>query len=166
MDAHRVVIAGAGVGGLEALLALDELGAGLTAVQLLAPGDEYVQRAQLVAVPFGGPEPVRLSLAELVTETGAEHVRDGLASVDAGARVVTTTAGRTIAFDSLLVGVGAIAEQAVAGALTFPEPGDGGDFERLLERLGRRGTQRIAFAVAARDRVVAAGLRARAADRG
>jgi len=148
MDQHRVVIAGGGVGGLEALLALHEFAGDLVDVHLLSPADTYVQRAQLVAVPFGGPEPQRISLDELAAETGARHLRDTLAAVDPAARCVVTGAGETVPFDSLLVSVGAIAEEAVPGALTFPEPGEGGGLERILERLGRRDARRLAFAVA------------------
>ena len=143
--AHSVLIAGAGVGGIEALLALDELAADLVAIELLAPADTYVQRAQLVAQPFGGPEPARIELAELTAETGAHHIRDSLAAVDAGAGVATTSGGRSLRFDSLLVAVGAIAEPGIAGALTFPGPP--AEFARVLEQLGHRDMRRIAFAV-------------------
>ena len=143
--AHSVLIAGAGVGGIEALLALDELAADLVAIELLAPADTYVQRAQLVAQPFGGPEPARIELAELTAETGAHHIRDSLAAVDAGAGVATTSGGRSLRFDSLLVAVGAIAEPGITGALTFPGPP--AEFARVLEQLGHRDMRRIAFAV-------------------
>ena len=143
--AHSVLIAGAGVGGIEALLALDELAGDLVAIELLAPADTYVQRAQLVAQPFGGPEPARIELAELTAETGAHQIRDSLAAVDAGAGVAVTSGGRSLRFDSLLVAVGAIAEPGIAGALTFPGPP--AEFARVLEQLGHRDMRRIAFAV-------------------
>lgn len=148
MDPHRVVIAGAGVGGLEALLALHEFAGDLAEIELLAPADAYVQRAQLVAVPFGGPPPERIELAELAADTGARHRRDALAAVDSAARTITTAGGTTVPYDSLLVGVGAIAEDAVPGALTFPESGPGGGLERILDRLGHRDTRRVVFVVA------------------
>ncbi len=143
--AHSVLIAGAGVGGIEALLALDELAGDLVTIELLAPADSYVQRAQLVAQPFGGPEPARIELTDLTAETGAHHIRDSLAAVDAAAGVATTSGGRSLRFDSLLVAVGAIAEPGIAGALTFPGPP--AEFARVLEQLGHREMRRIAFAV-------------------
>lgn len=148
MDPHRVVIAGAGVGGLEALLALREFAGDRVAVELLAPGDSYVQRAQLVTVPFGGPEPMRIDLAELTAELGAHQHHDTLAAVDASARTVTTAGGDALEYDSLLIGVGAIAEEAIPGAVTFPALDRAGGLEDILERLGHRDTRRLAFVVA------------------
>lgn len=149
MNAHRVVIAGGGVGGLEAVLALNELAGDRVAVDLLDPEVSYVQRAQLVAQPFGGPPPQRIDIGELCAGAGARHLRDALLAVDTAAEKVATAAGESLEFDSLLVCVGARAEEAIPGAITFPAPRGGADFERLLERLGHRGSQRIAFAVPA-----------------
>ena len=64
----RVVIAGGGVAGLEALLALSALAHDLVDVELLCPDDEFVFRPMLVAEPFGDAEVLRLSLPEVVTE--------------------------------------------------------------------------------------------------
>lgn len=148
MEAHRVVIAGAGVGGLEALLALREFAGDRVQIDLLAPDDSYVQRAQLVTVPFGGPEPKRIDIAQLATELGARHHRDTLAAVDPAARHVRTAGGLTLEYDSLLIGVGAIAEDSIPGALTFPALEADDDFEAILNRLGHRDMRRLAFAVA------------------
>ena len=49
----HVVIAGGGVAGVEALLALSALAEGLVDVELVSPTDEFVYRPLLVAEPFG-----------------------------------------------------------------------------------------------------------------
>ena len=53
MEPLRVVIAGGGVAGLEAMLALRELAGDRVDIELLSPSDEFVYRPMLVAEPFG-----------------------------------------------------------------------------------------------------------------
>ena len=55
----EVVIAGGGVAGLEALLALHELAGPRVKVELLAPEREFVYRPLAVAEPFGLAHPAR-----------------------------------------------------------------------------------------------------------
>ena len=49
----RVVIVGGGVAGLEALLALDDLGGDRVSLTLVAPQPDFVYRPLLVEEPFG-----------------------------------------------------------------------------------------------------------------
>ncbi|HEX6117057.1 MAG TPA: FAD-dependent oxidoreductase, partial [Solirubrobacterales bacterium] len=146
----RAVIAGGGVAGLEALLALRSLAGERAEVVLLTPGDEFEFRPLLVAEPFGLELSMRLELAPIVAEAGAEHRREALASVDPAARVVTTSAGAEIAYDALLVAPGARPVEAVPGALSFAGKAERARFRELLAALGRRGSKRLAFAVPAR----------------
>jgi sulfide:quinone oxidoreductase len=69
----HVVIAGGGVAGLEALLALSELAKGLVDVELLSPTDEFVYRPMLVAEPFGNADVLRIELEQVVADVGARH---------------------------------------------------------------------------------------------
>jgi sulfide:quinone oxidoreductase len=142
-----VVIAGGGVAGVEALLALSTLARGLVEVELLAPTDEFVYRPMLVAEPFGSAKPVRLNLGRIAREAGASHTRDALASVDPGARTVTTAQGATLDYGALLIALGAKPTEAVPGALTFSGEAERRQFADLLSAFGRRGTQTLAFVV-------------------
>ena len=78
----RAVIAGGGVAGVEAMLALARLAPELAQVELLAPADEFVDRSMLVTEPFGSGKPTRLRLERLAREAGATFTRDALLSVD------------------------------------------------------------------------------------
>lgn len=98
-----MVIAGAGVAGLEALLVLRALAADLVEIELIAPTDRFVYRPLLVAEPFGIGTATEIDLAPIVAETGARHLRDALASVEPEKRVVHTTAGADVGYDALLV---------------------------------------------------------------
>lgn len=74
----HVVIAGGGVAGLEALLALSVLAKGLVDVELVSPTDEFVYRPLLVAEPFGNADVLRI---EHRTEG---EMRDHLSALDKG----------------------------------------------------------------------------------
>ncbi len=147
----EVVVAGAGVAGLEALLALRELAGPRVRVELLAPEREFVYRPLSVAEPFGLANPARIDLAELAARHGARHRRDSLASVDAERRTLHTKSGRMLRYDMLLLAIGAQPVEAVHGAITFRGPADVEAFGRLLEELARGQVGSVAFA--AHDRV-------------
>jgi sulfide:quinone oxidoreductase len=143
----HVVIAGGGVAGLEALLGLSALADGLTEVELVAPDDEFVYKPMLVAEPFGVADVLRIGLDDVARDAGARHIKDALVAVDPAAATVTTASGNELAYDLLLIALGANPVEAVPGALTF-----GGEVERrrfasLLATLGRRSMRRLAFVV-------------------
>ena len=143
----HVLIAGGGVAGLEALLALSALARDLVEVELLSPDEEFVFRPMLVAEPFGAGEVLRFDLSEIVAAAGATHVRDAVASVDAAGRTVATAHGRTLGYQALLVAVGARPVEAVPGALTFSGADERRRFSEMLRALGRRGERRLVFIV-------------------
>ena len=142
-----MVIAGGGVAGVEAVLALSTLARGLVEVELLAPTDEFVYRPMLVAEPFGAADVLRIELERVARDTGARHTKDALVSVDPGARTVTTGSGNTLGYDALLIALGANPVEAVPGALTFSGEQERRRFAELLTTLGRRGAKRLAFVV-------------------
>jgi sulfide:quinone oxidoreductase len=67
--------------------------------------------------------------------------------VDPDRRRLTTTAGRTLEYDALLIAVGARGTEAVPGALTFRDTADQGAFRNALGALERGNAPRLAFAV-------------------
>ncbi len=143
----QVVVAGGGVAGLEAVLALSELAGELVEVELLTPNDEFVYRPMLVAEPFGAADVLRIELERVARDTGARHVKDALVSVDPGARTVTTASGDRRKYDALLIALGANPVDAVPGALTFSGQAERRNFAKLLSALGRRSMKRIAYVV-------------------
>ena len=117
----RVLIAGAGVAGLEAALALTRLAPGLVDVELLDPGSEFVYRPLLVAEPFGVEASLRFDLDALVAHTGATRRHDGLAAVDGERRRVQTAAGVELPYDSLLVAPGAHPTEGIPKTITITD---------------------------------------------
>jgi sulfide:quinone oxidoreductase len=143
----HVVIAGGGVAGLEALLALSALAEDLVEVDLISPSEEFIYRPMLVAEPFGSAEILRLEIPRIVREAGAEYTKEAVVSVDPAARTVTTGGGEEIRYDALLIALGATPVEAVPGAHTFGDEAERGRFTELLAALGRRGVTRLAFVV-------------------
>ncbi len=145
-DAPLVLIAGAGIAGLEALLALHALAGDRVRIALLAPESAFVYRPLSVGEPFDLEHAVKLELWKIAEAHGARHVADALVSVDPERRVVHTRAGAELGYDALLVAVGAVPHEAVPGALTFRGPRDVLAFRFLLDDLKRGVVRRLAFA--------------------
>src|SRR4051794_23961085 len=68
----RVLIAGGGVAGLEALLALRDLASDRVAVTLVSAEREFSYRPMAVAEPFARGHAQRKELAEIAASCGAE----------------------------------------------------------------------------------------------
>lgn len=143
---HRVLIAGGGVAALEAMLALRALAGDRVEVELLGPEPHFWYRPLAVAEPFGLGKSHRLELSGLCEQAGAGFSLDTLVSVDHLHRHVTTQHGE-FTYDSLLVAVGAVAEESIPGAFTFRGPADSDAYAHLLSELEQGAVHRIVFAV-------------------
>jgi sulfide:quinone oxidoreductase len=146
----RVLIAGGGVAALETLLALRERAAERLELCVLAPAKEFLYRPLGVLEPFetsGKAVIPALPLADVVAEQGAELIPGALAAVDVDAGMAVTAAGERIFYADLVVAVGARAEPAVAGALTFGDPHDAEAIAEVVRGVRRGDVRRVAFAV-------------------
>jgi sulfide:quinone oxidoreductase len=124
----RVLVAGGGVAGLEALLALRALAGPRCDVTLLAPGEDFVYRPAAVGEPFARGWAQRHPLREIAADLGATFVQAGLAGVDGDARVAETSEGERLRYDALLLAVGAQPVHPYARTLQWD---DGAPVERL-----------------------------------
>jgi sulfide:quinone oxidoreductase len=120
-ERFRVLIAGGGVAALEAALALADLAAELVETTVIAPAHEFVYRPLAVREPFSYGSASRYPLAPIVHDAGAELRRDELAFVDPVAQTVDTAGGETIAYDALLLALGARASARYTHALTIDD---------------------------------------------
>jgi sulfide:quinone oxidoreductase len=143
----KVLIAGAGPAGLEAALALRDLAGDRVDMTLLAPDEELTYRPLSVADPFSLALTRRYPLEAIASDLGVERVVDRLQSVDPGAHVARTADGRELAWDALLVALGARAEPALERATTFWGPGDAEAVRGLVQDIEGGYTRRVAFVV-------------------
>jgi sulfide:quinone oxidoreductase len=127
----KVLIAGAGVAGLEAAFALRELAGDRVALSILAPADEFVYRPMSVAEPFTSGWAQHFPLAPLADAAGATLVRDALVQVDVTNQQVRTAGGAELSYDALLVCLGASVRKRYDHATTV----DDVDMDDLLHGL-------------------------------
>ncbi len=146
-DPLRVLVAGGGVAGLEALLALRDLADGATARTLLTPEEEFVYRPMAVTEPFGRGRAAHHRLPAIAADLGAELVRGRLAAVDLRAREAVTDTGRRLGYDALLIAVGAHSEPAFSRGSTWTPESDPEVYSGLLRDLEEGYTKRVAFVI-------------------
>jgi sulfide:quinone oxidoreductase len=135
---RRVVIAGAGIAGVEAALAVRAFAGDAADVAIVDPGRRFTIPGTAPARAFGMGAGVDLRLADVVHRAGATLVGGRVASVDAERHLVTLEGGELLTYDALVVAVGARPLPAVPGALTFGGPGDVEAVRGMVEDVGRR----------------------------
>jgi sulfide:quinone oxidoreductase len=143
----RVLIAGGGVAGLEALLALRDLAGERVELTLLSREQDFVYRPMAVAEPFGRGRADRHPLADIAADVGAELIYGELARVNAPDHVAITGTGQLLSYDALLVAVGAGSEPALRRVLTWTPETDAELFGGLLRDLDDGYLKRVAFVV-------------------
>lgn len=142
----RVIIVGGGVAGLEALLALDDLGGDRVSLTLVAPDPDFFYKPLLVEEPFGLGPPERHELGPLTEEIGARFVLSAVSGVRPEDHVVELADGSTLEYDQVVVCVGGRFKPAIDGATTFPAPDRLFKADEVLDR-AVEGDNRLAFIV-------------------
>jgi len=143
----KVLIAGGGVAGLEAALALRELADEHVAVELLAPESHFWYKPAAVAAPFEHGDVTRFELSGLARQIGASFTPGGLTGIDAWRHLAYTSKNTQIAYDSLLVACGALPFPSIPGALTFRGPADIELMEQLLQEILDGDVRSVAFVI-------------------
>ena len=144
----RVLIAGAGVAGLEAMLALQALAGDRVEIELLAPNRHFTYRPLAVAEPFvPDTRAPRLALTQISADRGVRLHRDVLARVLTDEHLVETQGGARLDYDVLVLALGARPSEAVRGALTFRGSQDAPRIRRLVDAVREGTIRRVAFVV-------------------
>ncbi len=141
----EVVIAGGGVGALEAALALHRLAGERVALTLVSPAADFSYQPMAVLEPFVRRAPRQLPLARFASEIGAEFEQDSVAAVDCERRVLLTARQRELSYDALVVAVGARRGPGLANAVNVDVPGVYGSLRDLIRQLDRGALRSIAF---------------------
>ncbi len=146
---HRVVVAGGGVAGLEALLALRALGGDRVELTLVSPTPDFVYRPLAVAEPFARGRARRTPLTEAAKAAQATFVQAPITRVDAAQRTVHLGDGSALPYDALVLATGAGTEPAFGTANVFNWD-DTSEVEQvggLLRDLEEGYSQRLAIVV-------------------
>jgi sulfide:quinone oxidoreductase len=143
----NIVIAGGGVAGLEALLALHAVAGERISLTLIAPDPEFSYRPMTVAEPFALGSAHRVPLREFTDQTGADLLRGAVVAVDDTAGELRLDDGGTRAFDALMVAPGGRAVSGVAGATTWWPGGDPEIYGGLLRDIEEGYSERVAMVV-------------------
>jgi sulfide:quinone oxidoreductase len=145
-----VLVAGAGVAGLEAALALRDMAGERVCIQLLAPEPEFVYRPLRVREPFAYGAAERYSIAQLVDGLGVELLAESFSWVDSGARVAHTDNGLELPYDALLLALGASIRTRYTHAYTIDDRHLDEILHGLLQDVESGYVKRIAFVAPAR----------------
>lgn len=145
-DAPSIIIAGGGVAGLEAMMALADLAENAVRLILVAPEPDFTYRPLLVEEPFSAQPADRRALEPIATEHGASFVQAALERVDAEARELSLSDGSRVGYDALIVCVGGIERAALTDAITFTGGDQSLQVGDLLANAGQ-GQGQIAFVV-------------------
>ena len=141
----QLLIAGGGPAALEAALAVQRLAGDRVDITLLSDQEAFVYRPVAVTEPFGRGSAQRFSLARFAADRGLRLRLGRLRAVDAAARRVRTEDGGELAYDALLLAIGARTQEVLPGALTFGGPRDSARLRAALERLHAGEPLRVAF---------------------
>jgi len=143
---RKIVIAGAGVAAIEALLALRAQPVELD-IEVVAPGDSFLYRPVTVAEAFDAGEARAFELHTILDEHDARRHVDTLVGVDPLQRTAFTRSGAALPYDDLIIALGARAVPAVPGALAFRGRPDVAALREILGDLAAGRISRLAFAL-------------------
>ena len=143
----RVLIAGGGIAGLEAVLALHELAGERAALTLVAPDPEFTYKPLLVEEPFSLKPAERHELGPTLTELGGEFVQKGVTGVHPDDHAVECDDGSRLEYDYLVVCTGGRARDPYGQVVTFRVGGPELDIDALLAQADEHSSKTVAFVV-------------------
>ena len=146
-DPLEVVIVGAGVAGLETLMALRSLAGSRVRITLVAPESEFVYRPLSVAEPFGIDSVHRYPLDRIAHDFGATHLKDELTWVGPGSQRLFLASGDELGYDALVIALGAHPYAAWPHVPTFRGPRDVEMVRGMVDDVVAGNAQSVAFVV-------------------
>ncbi|MEA2442314.1 MAG: sulfide:quinone oxidoreductase [Thermoleophilaceae bacterium] len=143
----QVLIAGAGVAGLETMMALRGLAGPRVAITLVAPNPEFTYRPLAVAEPFGVDQVRSYPLERIASDFDATFVQDEVSWVGVRGECVFLQGGDEMGYDALVMALGARPRRAWPHVPTFRGPRDVEMMRRLVDDVERGDVGSLAFVV-------------------
>jgi sulfide:quinone oxidoreductase len=141
----NVLIAGGGVAGLEAALALRDLAGDAVATTMIVPEPEFVYRPMTVREPFGFRTAKRYPLQDIADDLEVELVQDRFNRLEAEAQVVHTESGRKLSYDALLLALGARLSRGFEHSITIDDRQLDEQLHGLIQDVEAGYVNRLAF---------------------
>ena len=150
----RVLIAGAGVAGLETLLALRALAGDRVEVTIVAPELKFLNPSMSVDQPFKSKRARGIRLERLFAEFDARWVRADVDRIEHDHHRAITSDGGRLSYDRLVVALGARPEQWLSCSLTdrgrsrvltYSGAPDNPDFAQVIGRVRDGRVKKLAF---------------------
>jgi sulfide:quinone oxidoreductase len=145
----KVLIAGGGVAGLEAALALRALAGDKVEVRLLSPRRDFLYRPHAVGEPFGTAHVSRYDLGELAERGDFKFDPTSLKGVDSEKKRAVTHDGAEVDYDFLIIAPGVKLLWSIPGVTMFWGGPDELDSQIVVERLQKKESRRLIFALPA-----------------
>jgi sulfide:quinone oxidoreductase len=145
----QVVVAGGGVAGLEAVMALKHLAGDRVSVTLVAPEEDFSYRPLTVGEPFAMGAAQRIPLDKFARQHGVDLRTDTLDAVMPEKHSVFLGSGDELAYDRLIVAVGARRVPAFEHVTSFRGQEDVEAMHGLVQDVEMGYVRRIAFVVPA-----------------
>ncbi len=142
-----IVIAGGGVAGLEALLALREIAGDRVRLTLIAPDPQFTYKPLAVAEPFALGSAERVPLEQFAETAAAELVVEAVVGVDDEAGEVRLGDNSARAYDAALIAPGARPIAGMPGAITWWPGGDSDVYGGLLRDIEEGYSKSLAIVV-------------------
>jgi sulfide:quinone oxidoreductase len=149
----QVVIAGGGIAGIEALLAVRDLAGDRADLTLLARDPEFTYKPMIVEEPFTSQPAQRAELRPLLDSVGGRFVAGALSRVDPDGRTVSVAdsvdlgGDGELSYDYLVVCLGGRPTPAYERVLTFSAAGPELSVDSLLDEAEQHPSARLAFVV-------------------
>lgn len=142
----RIVIAGGGVGAVEAALAIRALAGPIPAIDLVSPTGTFIYRPMAVTEPFGGTPYAELALEDLRDTHDVNRIDGAVAEIRPDDHVVVLRSGEEVAYDALVVAVGAKPRRWLDGAVTFAGNPDVDAVRGVLDKIRTGEVEDLVFA--------------------
>ena len=141
---RRVIVVGGGVAALETCLALRNLAGDRVSTTLIAPNQYFVHRPVGVRDPLAIGGHARVPLAAVARAAGADLRHDRVETVDPRGRRLYTACGYEVAYDTLVLAIGAVPLAVPAGAEPFSTESSAG-CRVLVDGVRRGRLESLAF---------------------
>jgi sulfide:quinone oxidoreductase len=146
-EGAKVAIAGGGIAGLEALMALRDLAEDRVRPILIARDPEFLYKPLVVEEPFSFQPAERRALAPIAQEFGAEFIRQAVVEVHADDHELQLSDGTAVGYHAAIICVGGRPEPAYRRAISFEVAPEPLGIDQILTESAQRSPQTVAFVV-------------------